>query len=308
MAHKDLLSVKDLSAKEIIALFDFAAKLKKAQKTGKPHRLLEGKSLAMIFEKTSTRTRVSFEIGMYQLGGYALFLSHNDIQLGRGESVADTARVLARYADGIMIRTFSHGKVIELARIADIPVINGLSDLFHPCQALSDLFTIYEREPGFAGRKLAYVGDGNNVAHSLMLCAAILGMDIAVASPKDYQPDREVVSIAFGLCSKSGSHVTVTSDIGMAVENADYLYTDVWTSMGQEREAARRRKAFRDYKITRKLLDKCADGCRVMHCLPAHRGEEIEEEVLDSEVSIVFDQAENRLHVQKALLCALMGK
>ncbi len=307
LSSKDLLTVMSLSRKEIISLFDFAAKLKKAQKSGKPHRLLEGKTLAMIFEKTSTRTRVSFEIGMYQLGGYALFLSHNDIQIGRGETISDTARVLSRYADGIMIRTFSHDKVIELARNADIPVINGLSDLFHPCQALSDLFTIYEREPGFAGRKLAYVGDGNNVAHSLMLCSAMLGMDIAVATPKNYQPDREVVSMAFRLCAESGSHVTVTTDIKMAVENADYLYTDVWTSMGQEREAEKRRRVFRDYKITRALLSKCADGCRVMHCLPAHRGEEIEDEVLDSDVAIVFDQAENRLHVQKALLCALMG-
>ncbi len=304
---KDLLSVTDLSREEIMGLFAFTRKLKKDSGQGKHHRYLEGKTLAMIFEKTSTRTRVSFEAGLFQLGGHALFLSNDDIQLGRGETIADTARVLSRYVDAIMIRTYSHNKVIELARNASVPVINGLSDMFHPCQALSDFFTVYEREGRFKNRKLAYVGDGNNVAHSLVLGAALLGMDISIASPKGYQPDTRVVETAFQLSAASGAKIEVTTDINLAVENAHYLYTDVWVSMGQEKEAGRRKKVFSGFRVTRKVLHRCADNCRVMHCLPAHRDEEIESAVLDSERSIVLDQAENRLHVQKALMCALMG-
>lgn len=304
---KDLLSVTDLSREEIMGLFAFTRKLKKDSGQGKHHRYLEGKTLAMIFEKTSTRTRVSFEAGLFQLGGHALFLSNDDIQLGRGETIADTARVLSRYVDAIMIRTYSHNKVTELARNASVPVINGLSDMFHPCQALSDFYTVYEREGRFKNRKLAYVGDGNNVAHSLVLGAALLGMDISIASPKGYQPDTRVVETAFQLSAASGAKIEVTTDINLAVENAHYLYTDVWVSMGQEKEAGRRKKVFSGFRVTRKVLHRCADNCRVMHCLPAHRDEEIESAVLDSERSIVLDQAENRLHVQKALMCALMG-
>lgn len=303
---KDLVTLTDLSAPEILNIFDLSARLKKDLAAGKRVPVLEGKTLAMIFEKNSTRTRVSFEAGMFQLGGCALFLSRDDIQLGRGETVADTARVLSRYVDGIMIRTDLHSKVVELARTATVPVINGLSDLFHPCQALADFFTIYEREKKLEKVKLAYVGDGNNMVHSLLVGAAMLGMDISVACPRGYQPDSQVSALAFQISSRTGSKLMVTTDINLAVEGAHYLYTDVWTSMGMEKEAARRRKAFADYKITRKVLRKCADRCAVMHCLPAHRGEEIDDDVIDSECSIVFDQAENRLHVQKALMCALM--
>ena len=305
---KDLLTVTDLTREETFAIFEFTARLKYDLKRGKKHEYLKKKSLAMIFEKSSTRTRVSFETGMYQLGGQALFLSGNDIQLGRGEPFSDTAKVLSRYVDGIMIRTDSHHKLIDLAREASIPVINGLTDDYHPCQALTDLFTIYEREKSLSGIKLAYLGDGNNMAHSLLLCSAIVGVDISVATPKNYKPDIHVVDRAYQLSSVSGANISITSDIEEAAENASYLYTDVWTSMGQEKEAAKRKKAFAKYKISRRLIEKAAPGCKVMHCLPAHRGEEIDADVIDSESSIIFDQAENRLHVQKALMCALMGK
>lgn len=305
---KDLLTVTDLTRKEIIGLFNLAEKLKKEHRSGKITRCLEGKTLGMIFEKKSTRTRVSFEAGMFQLGGYALFLSSDDIQLGRGETIADTARVLSRYVDGIMIRTYAHEKVIELAENASIPVINGLSDMYHPCQALSDFFTIYERESDMAGVKLAYVGDGNNVAHSLLLGSALLGMSVSVACPREYMPDRDIVAQAFRLSSQTGAKITLTSDINMAVESADYLYTDVWVSMGQEKGAGKRKRVLSKYKITSRLLEKCAADCRVMHCLPAHRDEEIESDVMDSDRSIILDQAENRLHFQKALMCALMTK
>jgi ornithine carbamoyltransferase len=262
----------------------------------------------MIFEKSSTRTRVSFESGIYQLGGQALFLSGADIQLGRGETIADTAKVLSRYVNGIMIRTDLHQKVIELARESGIPVINGLTDSSHPCQALTDFFTIFEREEKLEGVKLAYLGDGNNVANSLLLCAATLGVDISIACPARYMPDSSIIDRAKKLARISGSSITITPDIDEAVKGAMYLYTDVWTSMGQEKEYMKRKKIFAKYRITREILKKCAPGCKVMHCLPAHRGEEIDADVIDSDDSIVFDQAENRLHVQKALMCALMGK
>ena len=303
---KDLLTVTDLSKNEILDIFKFSLKLKRETYQGKLHRLLSGKTLAMIFEKSSTRTRVSFETGVQQLGGNALFLNKNDIQLGRGESVPDTARVLSRYVDGIMIRAFKQEMVAELARYADIPVINGLTDLYHPCQALTDLFTIYEREKNLKV-KLSYIGDGNNMAHSLLLCASILGVDISIASPKGYLPDKNIVERAFLLSKESGATVNITTDIDLAVENANYIYTDVWVSMGQEKEAGKRRRALSKYKISSKLLNKCPDNCVVMHCLPAHRGEEIDDDVMDSNKSIIFDQAENRLHLQKGLLCALMG-
>ncbi len=303
---KDLLSVTDFSKDEILAIFELSKKLKDELKQGKINTYLKGKTLGMIFEKTSTRTRVSFEVAMFQLGGYALFLSRDDIQLGRGETVADTAKVLSRYLDGIMIRCYAHATALELAHNSIIPVINGLTDMFHPCQALSDFFTIYESNKNFKNVKLAFVGDGNNVAQSLMLTAAMLGVDFALACPKGYYPKKEVVEQAFSIASKSGSVITLTSDIPLAVENATHLYTDVWVSMGQEKEASRRKKDFAKYKITRKILDKCAPDCKVMHCLPAHRGEEITDDVIDSPQSIVLDQAENRLHVQKAILCTLM--
>jgi ornithine carbamoyltransferase len=305
---KDLITGSELSAGETISLFEFTAGLKHKLYRGKKHEYLKKKSLAMIFEKSSTRTRVSFETGMYQLGGQALFLSSNDIQIGRGEPFADTAKVLSRYVDGIMIRTDRHEKAAELAKEAGIPVINGLTDAYHPCQALADLFTIYEREKTFKGVKLAYLGDGNNVAHSLLIICSLLGADISVASPKGYQPQAPVTAEAKRLAAVSGSSVAITADISEAVKNANYLYTDVWTSMGQEKETAKRRKAFTGYRLTMDVLNNAAEGCLVMHCLPAHRGEEIDAEVIDSERSIIFDQAENRLHVQKAVMCVLMGK
>ncbi len=303
---RDLLTVTDLSGEEVLLLFKFASKLKTALKRGRRHDLLSGRSLAMIFEKQSTRTRVSFEVGMNQLGGHALFLGKDDIQLGRGETVGDTAKVLSRYADAIMIRTFSHESVVDLAKNACVPVINGLTDSYHPCQALADFFTIYELRGDVRKVKLAYVGDGNNMANSLLLCAALLGADISVATPKNYMPDTEAVRKAHELSSSSGSKIDITTDPYMAAENADFLYTDVWVSMGQEEGAMERRNALQDYKITQKLVERSAPACRVMHCLPAHRGEEIDADVMDSEVSIVFEQAENRLHIQKALLCTLI--
>ncbi len=305
--NKDLLTVTDLSKNEILDIFKFSLKLKRENLQGKVHKVLSGKILAMIFEKSSTRTRVSFETGILQLGGNAQFLNKNDIQLGRGESIPDTARVLSRYVDGIMIRAFNQEKVTELARYAEIPVINGLTDLYHPCQALSDFFTIYERETRLERVKVAYIGDGNNVAHSLLLCASLLGADISIASPKGYLPAKDIVERAFQLSSESGSNINITTDINLAIENASYIYTDVWVSMGQEKEAGKRRRALSKYKIDSKLLNRCPDHCRVMHCLPAHRGEEIDSDVMDSDKSIIFDQAENRLHLQKGLLCALMA-
>lgn len=301
-----LLNDTDLNRQEILSLFKLAARLKAERLQGKHHRLLEGKTLGMIFEKSSTRTRVSFEAGMYQLGGHALFLNRDDIQMGRGETVSDTARVLSRYLDGVMIRTHSHGRIVDFAKHSDIPVINGLTDTYHPCQALADLFTIYEREQDFRNVRIAYVGDGNNISHSLLLCSAILGADITVASPRDYTPEKAIVELAFSLSSASGSRVSITSDINLAAEGANYLYTDVWISMGQEKQAGKRKKALSRYRITGTLLKRCAENCRVMHCLPAHRGEEIDADVMESDRSIIFDQAENRLHIQKSILCSLL--
>lgn len=304
----DLLKDTDFSEKEILSLFKFSAELKAETKKGKRHHLLEGKTLGMIFEKSSTRTRVSFEVGMFQLGGHALFLSKNDIQLGRGETVPDTAQVLSRYVDGIMIRTFEQEKVAELAKYADIPLINGLTDSFHPCQVYTDFFTVYEREQSLSGLKLAFIGDGNNMVHSLLLTGALLGVNISVASPKGYMPDPSIVEEAKTIAIKSGSEIIVTDKIEDAARGADYLYTDVWTSMGQEKETAKRMKAFAKYKITRQLMKKCCPDAKIMHCLPAHRGEEIDADVLDSSSSIIFDEAENRLHMQKGIMCALMSK
>jgi ornithine carbamoyltransferase len=289
-----------------MAIFHLTASLKKDARLGKDHDYLKKKSLAMIFEKSSTRTRVSFETGVTQLGGHALFLSGNDIQLRRGETIVDTAKVLSRYVDGIMIRTYSHDNVVELAKGATVPVINGLSDEHHPCQALADFFTIHEREKSFKGIHMAYVGDGNNVANSLIQCAAILGVNISIACPKQYEPDPFVVKDARQVAARSGSVIEITRDPEAAVKHAHYIYTDVWISMGEEKKAAIKKKALAKYKITKELLSKGRPDSKVMHCLPAHRDEEIEGDVLDSGRSIVFDEAENRLHVQKAIMCALM--
>lgn len=308
LQSKDLLTVTDLSAKEIIDLFKLAATLKADLKKGKNPNLLHRKSLAMIFEKSSTRTRVSFETGITQLGGHALFLSANDIQIGRGETISDTAKVLSRYVDCIMIRTFAHETAVELAQGADIPVINGLSDTHHPCQALADYFTIFERVKDMKNIKLTYIGDGNNMANSLLLTAAVLGLNIALASPEKYRLDSAVIEEARKISSKTGAEILITDDIDHAVKGANYIYTDVWVSMGQERDAAKKKKDLKKYKITASIMKKCAPDCRVMHCLPAHRGEEIDAEVIDSDRSIVFDQAENRLHLQKAVLCSLINR
>jgi len=305
---KDFLTLADYSKEDIINLFEYSAQLKREVKKGKFSKVLENKTLAMIFEKNSTRTRVSFETGMLQLGGHALFLSSNEIQLGRGETIADTARVLSRYNDGIMIRTFGHEKVTELAKWASIPVINGLTDSYHPCQALADYFTIYEREKDITKIKLTYIGDGNNVANSLLIGAAILGCDIAVATPKKFEPEYTVVEKAYKLAARSSSKITITNNIDEAVAGADYLYTDVWVSMGQEKETAKKKKIFEKFRIDDKLIRKTGKDAKVLHCLPAHRGEEITDEVMDGKNSIVFDQAENRLHCQKAVMCALMGR
>ena len=261
----------------------------------------------MIFEKASTRTRVSFEVGMTQLGGHALFLSPNDLQIGRGETIADTARVLSRYVDGIMYRAFRRENVVELAQNASVPVINGLDDKEHPCQGIADLFTILEHRGSFKELKLAYVGDGNNVCNSLLLGAAIVGMDMTAACPSGYEPDAEILATARRIAKDSGSKIHVVADSVVAVQQADVVYTDVWVSMGQEKEKEQREKVFRPYQVNSKLLDHAKRDAVVMHCLPAHRGLEITDEVMDGPRSIVFDQAENRLHAQKAILSRLLA-
>lgn len=302
---RDFITLADFSREEIWYLLELAKDLKAKQKGHVPHELLKGKTLAMIFQKSSTRTRVSFEVAMYHLGGMAMFLSKNDLQIGRGEPIQDTARVLARYADGILIRTFSHQEVLDLARFADVPVINGLTDDYHPTQVLADLLTIWEHKGTLAGLKLAYIGDGNNVAHSLLLAGAIMDMEVVVASPEGYQPRPEVVEKAKSLAADPAK-LKVLSGIKEAVKDAQVLYTDVWASMGQEEEAARRRKDLAEYQINRELLEIAGKEAIVMHCLPAHRGEEITAEVMEGPQSVVFDEAENRLHAHKAILAALI--
>lgn len=296
--------MNDFSRAELFEILNFAQELKAGPAAGS--RLLAGKTLGMIFQKSSTRTRVSFEVGMYQLGGTALFLSAKDLQIGRGEPVKDTARVLSRYLDGIMIRTFEHGEVEELAAYATIPVINGLTDLLHPCQAMADMLTILEKKGRLQGLKLAYVGDGNNVANSLLLACSILGLDIAVGCPKGYEPDGEVLASACAHAKANGTEVLVTEDPVAAVAGADVLYTDVWASMGQEEEHAARVRIFSPYQLNSELAGHAKADAIVMHCLPAHRGEEITEELLEGPRSVVFEQAENRLHVQKAIMAKIM--
>lgn len=303
---RDFISLHDYTQDEINFIIKVARELKAEQKAGRPHPILQGRTLAMIFTKSSTRTRVSFEVGMYQLGGHALFLSNRDIQLGRGETIADTARVLARMVDGIMIRTFSHQEVLDLAKYADIPIINGLTDLLHPCQVLADLMTILEHKGRLAGLKLAYVGDGNNMAHSLMFGGAKMGLQVVIASPQGYEPDPGIVALAREDARESGGSVEVIDDPSEAVKGADVLYTDVWASMGQEEEEKERRRAFAGYQINGNSLKLANPGAIFLHCLPAHRGEEVTDEVIEGEQSVVFDEAENRLHAQKAIMALVI--
>ncbi len=307
LRHKDLISMNDLSVGEVATIFDVAKKLKQKQKKGEPHQYLKGKTLVMIFSKASTRTRVSFETGFFQLGGHPIYLNDSSSQVGRGEPVRDTARVLSRFADGIMIRTFSHDAVKELAEFASIPVINGLTDLEHPCQALTDLFTIMEHKEVLKGRKLVYVGDGNNMTNSLMVACAKVGMNMVCACPKGYQPDLVIFREACEEAKKTGCTIEIEEDLFEAAKGADVLYTDVWASMGQEGEQSIRKEALGDYQINAELLKVARPDAIVLHCLPAHRGEEITEEVIEGPHSVVFDQAENRLHVQKAIMALLMS-
>ncbi|MBP1759251.1 MAG: ornithine carbamoyltransferase [Firmicutes bacterium] len=303
---RDFISLHDFNQDELSFILDVAKDLKAEQKAGRPHPILQGKTLGMVFTKSSTRTRVSFEVGMYQLGGHALFLSGRDIQLGRGEPISDTARVLSRMVDGIMIRTFSHQEVLELAEFATIPIINGLTDLLHPCQVLADLMTIQEHKGRLEGLKLAYVGDGNNMAHSLMFGCAKMGLHVVIASPQGYKPDPLIVAMAQADAKSNGGLVEVVDDPFEAVKGADVLYTDVWASMGQEAEAKERMTAFKGYQINSNSLKLANESAIVLHCLPAHRGEEITEEVIEGDQSVVFDESENRLHAQKAIMALVM--
>lgn len=307
LKNKDLLTLADLTKEEILQLIKDAINLKEKQKKGESHPYLQGKTLAMIFEKSSTRTRVSFEVGMNQLGGQALFLGRDDIQMGRGETIEDTAKVLSRYVDGIMIRTFAHDTVVQLATHASVPVINGLTDDYHPCQVLADLMTLYEAKGDFADKKLAYVGDGNNMTHSLMIGCAKVGIHCSIASPKGYEPNEQVVQLAKQFAKETGSVIEITNNPVQAVNGADAVYTDVWTSMGWENEAEERLKAFKGFQVTTELMSKAKKDAVFLHCLPAHRGEEVAADVIDGPQSLVFDEAENRLHAQKALMVALMG-
>ena len=297
-----LLKLYDLTEQEIIGLLDSADKLKYEQKNGIEHKILKGKTLGMIFAKSSTRTRVSFEVGMLQLGGNALFLSSNDIQLGRGEPICDTARVLSRYLDGIMIRTFKQSDVEDLAKYGSIPIINGLTDYCHPCQVLADLMTIREFKKKLKGLKLCFVGDGNNMANSLIVGAIKVGMSISIACPKGYEPDAEIVK-----WGTENGNLTITQDLVEAVKNADVVYTDVWASMGQEGEKGTREKAFKGYQVNAELMAHANPNAMVLHCLPAHRGEEITADILEKHADEIFEEAENRLHAQKAVMVALMG-
>jgi ornithine carbamoyltransferase len=304
---KHLLSLKDYSRAEIEEIFDLSAQVKADPRAYGD--ALKGRSLAMIFQKPSTRTRVSFEVGMSQLGGIALYLGANDIQLNRGESTADTSKVLSRYVDGIMARVFSHQDLLDLAKHATVPVINGLSDLLHPCQTLADYFTLRERKGALEGLKIAYIGDGNNVCNELMMGAAKLGLGMEVAAPKGYEPNPLIVKSAAREAQKSGAPPpSVTQDPKAAATGADVIYTDVWTSMGQEAEAEKRLKAFQGYTVDGALMKMAKPDAVFMHCLPAHRGQEVAAEVMDGPLSVVFDQAENRLHVQKAVLILLLGR
>lgn len=305
---KDLLSIHDLSTDEVEEILECAARLKALQKAGIEHKLLAGKTLGMIFEKSSTRTRVSFEVGIFQLGGMGLFLSSKDLQLGRGEPIKDTARVLARYLDGIMIRTFEQAKVEELAKYADIPVINGLTDLLHPCQVLTDLLTIREHKgKNFRALKMAYVGDGNNMTNSYLYGAAKVGMTLTVATPEGYKPNAKVFENALSDAEETGAKLSWTQDPVEAVKDADIIATDTWASMGQEAEHDARKKIFAPYQVNKNLLRGASKNVIVLHCLPAYRGEEITDDVLEDNAHVIFDEAENRLHTQKAIMALTMA-
>ncbi len=306
MKGKSLASLYDLTTEEIEQILKTSELLKLQNLRGQDHPLLRGKTLAMIFEKPSTRTRVSFEVGMWQLGGYALYLSATDLQLGRGETVGDTAQVLSRYVDGIMARVFSHQTILDLIKSSRVPVVNGLSDFTHPCQGLADLFTIHEKKGHLAGLKLAYVGDGNNVAHSLIYGSSKMGMNITLGCPKGYEPNPKVVSEAKKEAKRTGCEVKVTDDPKGAVNKADIIYTDVWASMGKEKEHDERVRMLKPYQVNQELVKGANEDYIFMHCLPAHRGEEVTNEVADSKNSVIFDQAENRMHTQKALLALIM--
>lgn len=305
---KDFITLSQLTPSELKHLLDLAVALKARQKQGQGEPLLKDKTLGMVFQKPSLRTRVSFDMAMLQLGGHALYLSPNEIQLGKRESTGDVARVLSRYVDAIMARVFAHQDVVDLACYASVPVINGLSDYSHPCQGLTDLLTIYEKRGSLDGARLAYLGDGNNVATSLMYGGALSGMHVVVASPPGYEPPSAVVTAARDVAQATGGSIMVLHDPREAARGADVLYTDTWASMGQEGEAAERRAIFPPYQINAALLREAAPDVLVMHCLPAHRGEEITDDVMDGPNSVVFDQAENRLHAQKAILVELLGK
>ena len=306
MKGKSLASLDHLTREEIEQILKTSELLKLQLIRGQEHPVLKGKTLAMIFEKPSTRTRVSFEVGMWQLGGYALNLSATDLQLGRGETIGDTARTLSRYVNGIMARVFSHQTILDLIQHSKVPVINGLSDFSHPCQGLADLFTVYEKKGRLDGLKLAYLGDGNNVGHSLIDGCSKVGMNIVLACPKGYEPDSKVVAQGKKEARKNGSEVRVTDDPKEAVKGADIIYTDVWASMGKEMEHAERVKILKPYQVNSKLVKGAKENYIFMHCLPAHRGEEVTDEVADSKNSVIFDQAENRLHTQKALMALVM--
>ncbi|MGN1078307.1 MAG: ornithine carbamoyltransferase [Candidatus Gallimonas sp.] len=298
---KHLLKLGDLTREEILSVLNLADQLKYERKNGVATDYLKGKKLGMIFQKSSTRTRVSFEVGMYELGGQALFLSDRDLQIGRGEPIEDTARVLSRYLDGVMIRTFAQKEVEDFAKYGRIPVINGLTDYCHPCQVLADLMTIRERKGSFKGMKLCFIGDGNNMANSLMVGAVKTGMSFSIACPKGYEPDAELVRWA-----KENGEFMLTEDVKEAAEHADVLYTDVWASMGQEGEKEKREKAFRGFQINAEVMRVAKKDAMVLHCLPAHRGEEITADVFEEHAEEIFDEAENRLHAQKAVMCKLM--
>ncbi len=298
---KHLLKLADLSHDELLSVLNLADQLKFERKNGIYNPYLKGKKLGMIFQKSSTRTRVSFEVGMYELGGFALFLSNRDLQIGRGEPIEDTARVLSRYLDGIMIRTFEQKEVEDLAKYGSIPIINGLTDYCHPCQVLADLMTIREVKGSFKGLKMCFVGDGNNMANSLMVGAVNTGMEFSIACPKGYEPDVELTKWA-----KEHGKVTVTEDIKEAADGADVIYTDVWASMGQEEEKALREKAFAGYQVNAGVMSVAHKDAMVLHCLPAHRGEEITADVFEAHADEIFEEAENRLHAQKAVMCKLM--
>ena len=303
---RDFLTLLDYSAEELKKIINDAIVMKKEKKNGIFKRYLENKKVALIFEKSSTRTRVSFEVGVVEMGGYPLFLSKNDIQLGRGESLKDTARTLSRYVNMIMIRTFEHERIEEFAKFSTVPVINGLTNEFHPCQVVADLMTIYELTGKFEGVKLSYIGDGNNMAHSLLIGCAKVGLDISIATPKEYPCLDSVVEQAKKIAIETGSNIEITNDPKLAVKKADFIYTDVWASMGFEDETEKRKNIFKPFQVNKTLIELTGKKTFFMHCLPAHIGEEVTEEVFESEISIVFEQAENRLHAQKGIMKFLM--